>query len=161
MIGSRKQAAFGLESFEEDFVPLPTRLPVWPSSHSLLQIKTFGSNHHFFILRLPKSLSRFICSAYRHIVGFSTGAKAESCISHKKLDTSWTSVLPLTWEEDFPDSNCTEVHFKENSFLPSPEVGSVEFTGSRTYRRLAMSSEASRVPCKRIYYWEFKKCTEE
>lgn len=37
----------------------------------------------------------------------------------------------------------------------------MEFTSSRTCSSLALSSEASRTPAKRIYYWEFKKCREE
>ena len=43
----------------------------------------------------------------------------------------------------------------------SPKVGSMEFTGGRTCSSLAVSSEASRAPAKRIYYWDFKKCREE
>lgn len=38
-----------------------------------------------------------------------------------------------------------------------PKFGSMEFTSNRTCSSLAISSEASRAPAKKIYYWVFKK----
>lgn len=69
-----------------------TQLPYDPaSSHSLFQKNTLDPHSFLPIKRLPKFLFRLICSVYEHILGFSTGAKAETCSSYKKLDTIWNS----------------------------------------------------------------------